>query len=179
MQDSNLTCPLSETLGYEPSEFVLYSNLRYIFGCGGGNRNHLVQAYETCKCTSSNFPAMYLVQEAGLAPAWFSYLSTNLWRGHVCLSSCLTVRTLSPLLYFFYLQYVKELCKFRLFKSVLIVSKYTVLFPLILIFFLKNFSIFLGGPAGYCPPVLLRLLTGSFTGLVAFSKETNFTIPLF
>jgi len=79
---------------------VVYPTDTKLRRCGGGNRNHLVQAYETCKCTSSNFPAMYFVQEAGLAPARFSCLSTNLWRGHVCLSSPLTVWTLSPLLHF-------------------------------------------------------------------------------
>jgi len=46
-------------------------------------------------------------------------------------------------------------------------------------FFEKFFKIFLGGLAGYCPPVLLRLLIESFTGLDTFAKVTNFTIPLF
>ena len=72
----------------------------------------------------------------------------------------------SPLLRFelfhhscvFNLQYVKELSKFGCFELVFIVSKYTVLFPF-------SDTIFCG-PAPYCPAVLLRLLIGSFTGLV-------------
>ena len=52
---------------------------------------------------------------------------------------------------FFNLQYVKELCKFRLFESVLIVSKYTVLFPSILIFW-KIFQFFLVEEGGIEPP---------------------------
>ena len=35
---------------------------------------------------STKIPAIYLVQEAGFAPAQFSCLSINLWRGRVCLS---------------------------------------------------------------------------------------------
>lgn len=157
MQDSNLTCPLSETLGYEPSEFVLYSNLRYIFGCGGGNRNHLVQAYETCKCTSSNFPAIYLVQEAGLAPAWFSYLSTNLWRGHVCLSSCLTVWTLPPLLYFLISNMSKNFISSDCLNLCLLYQNIRSCF--------RFFWYFCGG-GGNRTPVLLRQSKDSFTGLV-------------
>ena len=59
--------------------------LRY-FGSRSWNWTNLVWPYESHKCTSSNFPAIYLVQEAGLAPARFSCLSINLRRGHVCLS---------------------------------------------------------------------------------------------
>jgi hypothetical protein len=88
-----------------------------------------------------------------------AYQSTSDEVMSVC-SSPLTVRTLPPLLYFFNLQYVKELCKFGCFELVFIVSKYTVLFP--------SFDIIFCGPAPYCPAVLLRLLIGSFTGLDQF-----------
>ena len=109
---------------------------------------------------TSALPHNLFVQEAGFAPARFSCLSINLWRGHVCLS-------LSPLRFelfhhscVFNLQYVKELSKFGCFELVFIVSKYTVLFPF-------SDTIFCG-PAPYCPAVLLRLLIGSFTGLDQF-----------
>ena len=58
--------------------------LRY-FGSGGGNRTHDLQVMSLARYLFY-YPAIYLVQEAGLAPARFSCLSINLWRGHVCLS---------------------------------------------------------------------------------------------
>ena len=64
MQDSNLTCPLSETLGYEPNEFVLYSNLRYMW-LRGLESNQPSGAYETPVCTSSAFP-QYLYKRQDL-----------------------------------------------------------------------------------------------------------------
>jgi hypothetical protein len=94
-----------------------------------------------------------------------AYQSTSDEAMSVCRSP-LTVRTLPPLLYFFNLQYVKELCKFRLFESVLIVSKYTVLFPSILIFSEKVLNFSGGGGGGNRTPVLLRQSKDSFTGLV-------------
>ena len=122
-----------------PSAPALLS--RDMFGSGGRNRTYDLQVMSLASylCSTPRF-IWYKRQDLHLHDL-VAYQSTSDEVMSVC-SSSLTVRTLPPLLYFFNLQYVKELCKFRLFESVLIVSKYTVLFPSILIFSEKvlNFS---------------------------------------
>ena len=106
---------------------------------------------------TSALPHNLFVQEAGFAPARFSCLSINLWRGHVCLS-------LSPLRFelfhhscVFNLQYVKELSKFGCFELVFIVSKYTVLFPFSDTIFLWTRAVLPGGLAQAFDWIIHRL----------------------
>ena len=114
-----------------PSAPALLS--RDIFGSGGGNRTPDLKVMSLASYLCSTPQCIWYKRQGLHLHDLVAYQSTSDEVMSVC-SSPLAVRTLPPLLYFFNLQYVKELCKFRLFESVLIVSKYTVLFPSILIF---------------------------------------------
>ena len=121
-----------------PSAPALLS--RDMFGSGGRNRTYDLQVMSLASylCSTPRF-IWYKRQDLHLHDL-VAYQSTSDEVMSVCRLPSRFERFHHSCV--FNLQYVKELCKFRLFESVLIVSKYTVLFPSILIFSEKvlNFS---------------------------------------